>query len=97
MDCLRFQSLIGIYGIQSLKAEKGTVIRSQSIVSIPHRELEYVIALDFDLQYKYSTNSLVKIKKFVWSIHCELKLLYLYLIQANAKPKCRPPPVEMRT
>lgn len=60
MDCLRFQSLIGILVIQSLKAEERTVVRSQGIVSIPNRDFSCLSALDL----YYSVQVLCRVKEF---------------------------------
>lgn len=88
MGCLRFQSLIGILVIQSLKAEERTVVRSQGIVSIPNRDFECFTALDL----YYSVQVLCRVKEFPWLIHCKLYILIVILCKSNAKPECRPPP-----
>ncbi len=91
MDCLTFQSLIGILVIESLKAEERAVVRSQGIFSIPDRDSMNLSALD--LYYNYSTQVLHRVKKFPWLIQCELYVLFIILTnQENAKSKCRPPP-----
>ncbi len=66
MDCLRFQSLIGIMEIQSLKAEERTVVRPQGIVSIPNRDYGNLSTSDlyYGLCY-YSMRILFRIKNFL--------------------------------
>lgn len=90
MDCLRLKSLIGILMIHSLKAEQGTVVRSQRIVSIPDRDLSTL-----DLYCYYSTQVLVTVKDLVWLITVNVKYCTLFYANetiSNAEPECRPPP-----
>lgn len=88
MDCLRCQSLIGIRVIHSLKAEKGTVVCSQRIFSIPSRDLS---ALDL----YYSIHVLVTEKTLLGLITVNSKYCPIFCLSeksSNAEPKCRPPP-----
>jgi hypothetical protein len=90
MGCLRFQSLIGILVIHGLKAEQGTVVRSQIIVSIPNRDLNAL-----DLYCYYSTQVLVTVKYLMGLITVNVKYCTLFYANetiSNAEPECRPPP-----